>query len=389
MVFHVPFPIEWDANTASAIRPAQMLKAFVGAGYDVFPITGYAKQRRGRLAALRQKLAAGWRPDFAYSEVATIPASFTEPRHFPLVPLLDRSVFRTLFEGGIPLGVFYRDVYWAFPEYRKRVGVAVAAAMTGLYRWELDAINRYAKTVFLPSLAMAPQVPGLAAQNLAGPASGGPQVVALPAGCKPARFPVRVRAAHSPLHLLYVGGLGGEHYDLRVLVEAVTHVPSVQLTICTRRDQWRQAKGTYEPLLGDNVRVVHEQGGGLDALYREADVGVLMMAPQQYRSFAMPMKLFEYMGQGLPVLASADTQAGAYVQREGAGWAPAYERAAITRVLRALAAEREQVRQMGDAALRVAKENTWTDRALEVARTLNPSGRLQPAAARGGPSYGR
>ncbi len=365
MVFHTPFPIEQDSASASGIRPRKMLEAFSLAGYRILEITGHAKQRRQKLRLLQKKLATGWRPDFAYSEVATIPASFTEPRHLPLVPFLEPRIFSTLRNAGVPLGVFYRDVYWAFPEYAQRVGRLPAAMMRVLYGHELATIRANATAVFLPSLEMAAAIPNL----------HGPRLCALPPGAEP---PTRSHPTWDSsdldtpgLNLLYVGGVGGDHYDLRKFFAAVRDIPDVTLTVCTRPAQWNEARRTHGAYVGTNIKVVHETFPELQRLYDRADVAVLALEPGDYRRFAVPMKLYEYLGQGKPVLATSGTLAGDLVAKEKVGWVVAHDSGEMRRQIKSLLNDPQQVTTRGERARDLAGDNTWLDRAHTVASCLS------------------
>lgn len=388
MVFHAPFPVEDGATSASGIRPWKMLQAFRDLGYDVFAVTGYAKERKGRLAELRKKMAAGWCPQFCYSEAATIPSSFTEPKHVPLILNLDRSIFRFFHGRDIPIGVFYRDVYWAFPEYVSQVGKPVATAMRYLYQQEITTFNKYANVVFLPTQQMSDFVPGLEVSTVALPpgADGLP-----PSDPSQQDAPRRVagpsqgllpEVGQRPLRLFYVGAVGGEHYDISALLRAVNDTDGVMLTICTRPDSWQTAKQEYAALLSDRVHVVHESGEGLEPLYQASDVACLVMRPQQYRSFAAPMKLYEYLGQGKPVLASAGTHAAQVVKQTGAGWVAPFDPREIAQQLRELRDDPGLVAEKTQVAREQRSHNTWAARADFAARVLTElPGSARPAGS--------
>lgn len=358
MVFHAPFPVKEGATSASGIRPWKMLQAFKDAGYQVFEITGYAAERRARFASLKRGMAGGWQPDFVYSEAATIPSSFTERKHFPLILNLERRIFRYFHDKGVPSGVFYRDVYWAFEDYERSVGKPVAMAMRGLYVREIETFNRYVDVVFLPTEQMGAFIPGLS----------GPRQVALPPGSEVAQ--VAHRRNDGSLSLLYVGAVGGHHYDIGALLDAVKEVPKVDLTICTRPDQWEAAVRDDPRLLGERIHVVHESGAGLEPLYEAADIACLVMKPQEYRSFAAPMKLYEYLGHGKPVLVSENTHAADVVEATGAGWVVPFDGSAIAGQLRALAENSEALEAKTELAAQAGAENTWEERAKFVAKTL-------------------
>lgn len=382
MIYHVPFPLQPGVATASQIRPVKMRQAFEDAGYRVIEVSGYAHERRRKIAFLKQKLREGLQVDFVYSEAASIPTSFTEAKHFPLHLFLDRDFFKALHAHDIPIGVFYRDIYWAFSEYVEANGKAVAAVMRRLYRWDLDTYNKYVKVLFLPSLKMGEYIPGLA----------GPEMVALPPGAPTAMVEKTNSAGvagagtagpemegsgmessgmeSSPLQLLYVGNVGGSHYRITDLLEAIQESPEVSLKIITRQGDWENARQEYEPLMGKNVSVIHAAPEDLEEHYSAADIAMLYIQPQEYRDFAVPFKLFEYLGHGKPVIASAKTFAGQMIEQSGAGWTIPYSAEALKALLAQLTKNPEHVEATTRRAEEVGAENSWENRAREAAAAL-------------------
>lgn len=358
MIYHVPFPLLHDAATASQIRPVRMREAFESVGYKVIEVSGYAKERGQRIKFLTRKLQQGLKVDFLYSEAASIPTSFTESRHFPLHPFLDRDLFKTLHRLDIPIGVFYRDVYWVFSDYAESVGRPIAAVMRRLYEWDIDTYNRYVKVLFLPSLKMATFVPGL----------NGPRIVALPPGAPTPNLLSKKTSV--PLQLLYVGNVGGSHYRVSSLFEAVKDNPDVSLTVITRENDWHNAKEQYGNLVGENVTVIHEAPDQLEEHYHSADIALLFIEPQEYRDFAVPFKLFEYLGHGKPVIASSKTFAGEIIEKSGAGWTIPYSTEALKDLLSDLASAPGQVSEAANNARRLGAAQSWENRAREVAAAL-------------------
>lgn len=357
IVYHVPYPLDPAATSASGIRPVRMRRAFEEIGCRVLEVSGTAAQRRRRSRDVLRHLREGGRIDAAYSESATLPTLLTGPHHLPVHPLLDLGLLHRLGARGVPVGLFYRDVYWRFPEYRHRVGPLVAAGTTCLYRLDLWAYRRSLTRLYLPSLAMAPHVPGVPRR----------MVAALPPGAD--LVPREHAARAGRLDLFYVGGLN-DHYRLHRCVSAVAACPGTSMVLCTREDGWRERRGEYGPLLGGATHVVHESGVQLEARYRAADVAVLAVEPQPYREFAVPFKLFEYVGHGVPVIASAGTLAGDIVDREGLGWVVPYEVDALSALLSRL---RDHPGEVDAAAARVraaAPRHTWQARARTVVEDL-------------------
>lgn len=356
MVFHAPFPIDRRARAASGIRPWRMMDAFASLGYEVLDVTGVPAERRRRVRALAHRLREGQKIDLLYSECATIPTMLAGARHLPPHPVLDPTLFSLVRRHGTPTGLFYRDMYWAFEDYEASVGRPLAALMRTVYRYDLAWYRSLVDVLFLPSVQMGRYVPVFPPDRMEPLPPGGVIV-----------------DDHVPgegLRLLYVGALGG-HYRLRECVRAVTSAPrDVTLTICTHESQWETARADYEPLMGDRVRVVHRSGEGLEALYREADAGVLLVEANQYREFAAPVKLFEYLGHGLPVLATAGTLAGDLVASQDCGWTLPYEARAIGARLTALAADPVQVERAQARTREVRADHTWEARARRVVDVL-------------------
>lgn len=365
MVFHAPFPVRPGSSRASGIRPWKMLQGFRQAGFEVRVVTGYAAQRRASLRSLERAMKEGWVPEFVYSEAATLPSSLTEPRHLPLILNLERKFFRDMHDRGIPSGVFYRDVYWAFPEYRKSVGPLLYPALRYLYGREIETFNHYVDVLFLPSVEMAQFVPGLR----------GPRPVALPPGTDPKDVPLPKPGAGS-LRVLYVGDIGGGHYDMAEFLRAVSETEGVSLTICTRSDSMARAREQYADVLkeADNITFVQASGEDLLPLYRSADIASLVVRPDEYRSFAAPMKLWEYMAMGRPVLTTTGTKATTTVEAVGAGWGVVYDADSIAKSLRRLRDNPQVVVAASKAAREFGLKNTWRDRARFVAQTLTAGG---------------
>lgn len=348
MIFHAPYPLRQGAS-ASAKRPVQMRLAFEEMGYDVFDLTGTSAERKRKFAILRDQLKAGSKFDFMYSESATIPAMIGDANHFPHL-LLDARIFQTLEKFGVPTSVFYRDLYWVYDEYEERVGKPLAAAMRALYRYELAVYSRYAHTIFVPSLEMANEIPQLRI----------PKVEELPPGSELADL----SAPPLPLNMFYVGGIGA-HYNLHKLVRALQRVPEATLTICTNEDQWKAVEDEYA-IREDNIRVVHARGSELDEYYSKANVAVIAVEPTHYWSFAVPFKLYEYVGRGKPIIATKGTLTATIVERNEWGWTTQNDEDALVELLTELSQDGKAIEERTRNVISDRENNTWLARAQTV-----------------------
>jgi glycosyltransferase involved in cell wall biosynthesis len=361
-VFHHPHALEPGGARASVVRPFRMLEAFQSLGYEVDCVTGTARERAQAMRTVEQRLQAGAQYAFLYAESSTEPTLLTEPHHLPLHPLLDFSFMARLKAKGVPLGLFYRDVYWRFPSYGLSLPAWKRWGAQAMYRYDLWQYRRLLDHLYLPALAMAPYLPW--------PLNA--QVSALPPGHVPARAPAPRQGPG--LNLLYVGGLG-QHYQLHALFEAVNQVPGVNLTVCTRVAEW-QAVGAQYPMGTDaRIQVVHASGDALQALYAQADVCMLAVKPSPYWQFAAPVKLFEYIGMERPIVASQDTLPGRLVQELGVGWTVPYEVEPLRGLLQRLSASAAERLACQAQTRRVAARHTWQARAQQVVADLAPLSR--------------
>lgn len=354
MVFHTPFPMEQNPASASRIRPLRMLNSFKELGFEVIEIVGTPRERRRAFRQLRQRVRAGAKVQFAYSENSTQPNVLATSVRHGLAPFLEAALFVYLRLKKIPFGEFYRDVYWRFPESVQGVSLQRRLMMSVLYRFDVAVLRAARAHIFLPSTAMAPIVPV--------PPSRSSE---LPPGCD-------VIDSQRPdgLHLFYVGGLGA-HYGLHLCLKAVNRVPGTTLTLCVPKSGWETMRHEYQPLLSDRIRVVHASSSELEPLYAEASVGVLFVEPSEYRAFATPMKFFEYLGHGKPIIASSGTHAGSMAARLGVGIELPYTEEALVAMLHALADDRDLLQTLADRAEHVRMEHTWLSRARQVVEQLS------------------
>ena len=357
MVFYAPYPVV-PGGTGSSARPPRMLQAFRDLGYEVLDVVGTGAERAKRLRALRRRVAEGTRIEFAYGESSTMPTLLTESHHLPTHPLVDLQVLRLMEREGIPTGFFYRDVYWRFPAYDESVPRLVGIGTKSLYHAELLVMGRLLDRFYMPSRAMAEYVPHIDRSS----------VKALPPCGSVVDVP-RAPRNDGTVTLLYVGNIS-EYYRMHALFEAVGRVDWVRLLLCTPESSWAAVRHEYEHLLTDSVEIVHARGAELEPLFARADVCTLVVEPAEYRDFAAPIKLYEYLGHGKPVLASAGTLAGTTVSSAGIGWEAPYGVDSVSAALVALRDDPAGLEATRRATVAAREEHTWTSRARQVAEDL-------------------
>lgn len=360
IVYHHPLPLNPDAKSASGIRPLRMLAAFRELGCRVDLVTGYSSERRSRIAFVKAKIRNGYKYDFVYSESSTMPTILADPHHLPLHPFLDWRFFSFCRSAGIPMGLFYRDIYWLFDRYRQSMHPVKVRAALAAYRYDLWVYQRTLDKVYLPSLEMGSYIPRIDRNKMA----------ALPPGCTLCdnEHSITIQSDRETLRLFYVGGMSS-HYQLHELFKAVSKLPQVELVVCTREDEWMAVRDGYPPLT-PNIIIVHETGARMEAYLKKCDVAVLSVQPGEYWKFASPVKLYEYIGFHKPILASDDTLVGSFVLKHNIGWTVQYSEEALTEALVRMLYNRVEIDYMRNNVVNVARDHTWQARARQVIEDL-------------------
>ncbi|MGA4670826.1 glycosyl transferase [Propionibacteriaceae bacterium Y1923] len=357
VIYHVPYPLQFTNPTGGGVRPVKMLRA-LQERYDVAVVAGTAAERRVAIGEVMSSIRAGEFFEFCYSESSTMPTALTETHHLPTHPLLDFSFFGQLRSHHVPVGLFYRDIHWRFPMYKEGTSLPKRIGAKAAYHYDLWQYGRCVDHLFLPSVEMAAYVP--LPRHV--------PVSALPPGHEGGELTGQDTSAH-PIRLFYVGGTKS-NYRLHEFLAAVHATPQVEFVLCTRESEWADARPGYAEWLGDNLTVVHANGPETAPFFEAANVAVVATEPQEYWNFAAPLKVYEYLGHGLPMIASEGSLAGRFVAEHGLGWTVPYSRGAFAELLTELDARPELVDQARARVLAVRDEHSWAGRVTEVARVL-------------------
>lgn len=313
IIFYHPQPLVDHPEKGSELRPVRMLQAFRDCGFEVDVVTGDSKQRRKRMRAIRRAVRRGRKYEFLYAESTNMPIPLTDAHHMPVRPIQDFSFLRFLSKRGVPIGLYYRDVYWQVEELKyDGPWLKKIVKRTGLWvEWLM--FRQYVDHLFLPTEEIRSLLPTHWSAE---------QASALPPGCD--RKDVRSRDSterSSPLHLFYVGGVKPPYYDLRPLLEIVGQMEDVQLTLCCREKEWQGYKAYYKDVLPESyLSIVHASSDEIGRFYRDADLVADLRRPKGYLRTALPIKTVEAVGYGVPMLLRSGTSAAEFVEEEGTGW---------------------------------------------------------------------
>jgi glycosyltransferase involved in cell wall biosynthesis len=308
VLVYFPFALATKADSGSKVRPIKMIEAFEAwgkeQGLEVVVVSGESKERTEKWKKLvRQGVLTDIR--FCYVENQTIPVWLTDKNHIPSAPFIDRQVFRYLQQQQVPVGIFYRDVYWKFDELYPLKGL-MKAVMQWLYRREEKFFEHNADVIFLPSFEMGKYV------DINRPK------VALPPGGKEVTY-TKIERTDKQVNAIYVGAVKHEDNGLPLMLETLERVRAeglpLTLTVVCREPEYQGLRAEQKEMMQQlQVKVQHLSGKELDELYREMDFAFLPRTKSTYNDFSVPVKLVEYLSNYLPVLASNCTSQERFVE---------------------------------------------------------------------------
>ena len=278
-----------DLSSGSKVRPYKIYKAFLENGNEIVLINGGIKKRlKLFFSFLKSKAFEG--VEYCYIEPSTYPAN-----------PLDYIMFFYFKYKNIPMGYFYRDMYFRFPDLFKLKGLNKHILLLR-YKFDLVLFKRLFKVVFFPS------------QLMAGYFSFRVKVPLPPAGSL--EFDGNEVFHHS---IIYVGGINNM-LGARILLEAMDIVNNqgekLQLNlICRDKD----TKDISEYQNKSWLNVLHLSGDRLKEIYNKSDFAIIPRTRNPYFDFSMPVKLFEYMSYGKPVVVTDCTEMASFVKRNEIG----------------------------------------------------------------------
>lgn len=362
IIFHIPKKLNNQVNSGGKIRILNMYQTFMNLGYDVDLVSGSSRQRKKKIKEIKNKISNGTKYDFLYAESSTLPVALTDDHHLPLHPFMDFNFFKFIKKNDIKIGLFYRDIYWNFEEYKNKVSWFKRKIGNFFYKYDLKKYNELLDILYLPSLKMNDYIP----YNF------NIKIKSLPPGLRKKSISLKKEKnsiKNSTLKIFYVGGIG-EFYGLNKLFKTVYNNKNVKLTVCCRKSEWEKYKNKYNRYINKQVNIVHASGDDLIPYFLNSDISSLFLKPIKYRSFAMPTKLFEYMKYKTPIIATNNTAAGEFVKNNNIGWTIDYSKDELNNLLNYISNNRQNLAEKRKNIVSILDNHTWEKRAVKVVNDL-------------------
>ena len=274
-------------DNGAGVRPNCMLNAFIKRKHEIYVLSGSQNLNMRKSRAEEIRKAKKWvtenSPDLCYIESST----------YPIIHHCDYSMIRFLKRRKIPIGYFYRDIYRILPNIvqKKRSGIKnrVKDLFLSLLQKYTDFQLKNADIVYFPGKRFTDYFSYRRMELLP------------PAG------EIKVNSAGRKITntCIYVGGVSS-FYGFPLLMETFKILNAKEtkykLILVCRENEFRT--NYQEDSIPDWLEVHHVSGRDLEPLYERADIGLLALKYNVYSHLCIGIKLFQYVGYGLPVLST-------------------------------------------------------------------------------------
>lgn len=364
MIYYHPHSISENPSKGSELRPKKMKEAFQNIGYTVDLVAGNSLQRKKAIKNIKSEIKKGVYYNFLYAESSNMPIPLADTHHFPIRLLLDYNFFRFLNQNNIPIGFFYRDLYWRVDELKKKVSYLKFIPKQAFHWLEWYGVAKTVNHLFVPTKSMAKYFPTDWPEE---------RFSALYPGCEPVSSKIsKINYKNNKLKLFYVGGVKPPYYDLTPLIKTVNELDGFDLTLCCRQKDWEVDSHYYSHLNFDQVNIVHANSSEIVKFYMEADIFFDIRKPEGYLQNTIPIKVIESLGYEVPLLLMDGTEAADFVKRENAGWIVEniYE---AKKLLNKLRKNRDKIVDKVNHIGKINKKHTWKKRAEKAGGILKNS----------------
>lgn len=178
--------------------------------------------------------------------------------------------------------------------------------------------------------------------------------------------PARERSSHAPT-LIYAGNVtywSGLDVVISALPEIAGNIPQVRLTIIgggiasylSQLEVLAAEKG-----VGDRVTFLGPRSNdSLPAAFKKADVGLAFFVPMDLRRYAVPLKVFEYIAAGLPVIGTKGSETETILNEGRCGLAVEYDAASFAAAAKALLGDPDVYREYSKNAMAHSESLDWS-----------------------------
>lgn len=354
LLYIVFIDIDATPSSGSSVRPIKMLQAFRDINCDVTVLEGQQNrifERHKKVTEILRRLRRGEHFDFCY----------IEPPSGPFLCPTDLRLLKELRKCNVPVGLFYRDAFYLFPESFSAGMLLKNRLISYMMKRDREVISKTCDIIYVPTASFGELVdfPN--------------ETRALPPGCSEFQI-AEERSPSVEITGLYVGGVSEEYGSLLLLDSfdiARKKGCAAKLIFICAEEAWGSLPDKYKKYeQSDWLTVVHASGEKLEQYYMQADFGIIPRLKTSYNDIAFPVKLVEYISHGLPVLATSCAATEDFILHWAIGVVADDDLNSFSDAVISLA-QKGNIREAYRSAIKMACEgNSWTQRACDVIEDL-------------------
>ncbi len=342
LLMYVPYSLD-IRNRGSTVRPFCMSQAFGNIGTQLTLISGSREDRRKAIGTL-------------LTQKRLFDCAYVEPGNWPLHPF-DYLVLLWLRIKRTPIGLYYRDAYWRFPDWFRPSGW-----QRFRHRIDLMVYRLTVRLVYFQSATMA-DLFNFRNKSI------------LPPGARKRRTENERDYEGVERTALYVGGLTVK-YGRQILFKAIELVgrqdPKIRFVIIGRRDEIRDLPQVRH----GNVMILNLHGRQIEPFLESAHIALLPREKCPYNDLVLPVKLFDYLSYRLPIVATDDCEISKFIRTYRIGLVVDHDPGKVADAILKLANSRILAKTLSrNCSLALEDNNLWEDRARTVVESLLASRR--------------
>lgn len=299
-VLYITYNNYGDVSSGSGVRPFRIYKTFVDMGFDIKLLEGQQnqlKERKEKVAQVDRWLDNNT-PDYCYIELPT----------GPLFNRCDADLIRRIHEKGIPTGIFYRDIYWKYPEWAwPDMAYIKKKMLIHMHKRDLKLFKENCDVVYFPSKEVEDIFPSGFFKGMD----------VLPPGCDGAEKP----DPEMKKRIFYVGGVrqaDGIDDALEALDMIHAGGETVEFILVTKKEELKHLK-RQDLLTADWLTIAEGSGSELEKYYDRCDLGILPKKRHFYMDMAISVKALEFITHNLPVLTTDCPAMARFVEENDCG----------------------------------------------------------------------
>lgn len=287
-----------NVSSGSSVRPKKMYEAFNNLGYEVTMLTG-----------IQNKIKERWKNTkkfFRKIKNCDYDLCYVESPSGPIFNFCDHLILLYISKvKKIPVGFFYRDAYWKFGELGN-ISIIKKLVINLMHRFDWFIFKITCDKMYFPSKTMADLF------NFKNKEAFPPGATIIKDEAKEFK---------NFKNCIYVGGVS-ERYGTEILLKAFELVntkynKNITLTLICRQEIDIIKKYKNSRWLSINTGISGDEM--LKPFYEKADLAVIPFKRDVYMDFAIPIKLFEYLANQMPIVATDCIELSKFIKDNNIG----------------------------------------------------------------------